>query len=104
MLQQLHMTRICGTDLLYRRMVHVGLDPARLSADQLDVLAEIRERCPTCEDPGRCAADLAAATSNAIWEDWDEYCPNAQRLRILAALTMFSDDAEPGNGVRCSLH
>jgi hypothetical protein len=104
MLQQLHATRICGTDLLYRRMVHVGLDPARLSPDQLDILAEIRERCPTCEDPGRCAADLAAARPEAGWEDWDEYCPNAQRLRVLAAFTMYSGDAEPGNDVRRSLH
>jgi hypothetical protein len=96
MLQQHLATRICGMDLLSRRMVHIGLDPYRLTPDQLDILGEIRARCPTCADPARCAADLAAPEHE--WEDWDEYCPNAARLRILAALTMFSDDAaQPGN-------
>ena len=93
MLQQLHATKICGIDLLSRRMDHIGLEPSRLTPDQHDVLGEIRERCPTCADPARCAADLAAGAPEPGWEDWDEYCPNAQRLRVLAALTMF-----PRNG------
>jgi hypothetical protein len=96
MLQQLQAARICGMDLLSRRMVHIGLDPYRLTPDQLDILGDIRARCPTCADPSRCAADLATAPGRE-WEDWDEYCPNAARLRILAALTMFSDDVPPGN-------
>jgi hypothetical protein len=100
MLQQLHGAKICGIDLLYRRMVHIGLDPSRLKPDQLDILGDIRERCPTCEDPARCAADLTRAAPEPGWEDWDEYCPNAARLRILAALAMFPDDvAEAKNDV-----
>ena len=95
MLQQLHAARICGIDLLARRMDHIGLDPFRLKPDQLEILGEVRERCPTCADPGRCAADLAATAAEPGWEEWDEYCPNAARLRILAALTMFPDDAVP---------
>jgi hypothetical protein len=79
----------CGIDLLSRRMAHIGLDPARLNSDQLDILAEIRTRCPGCEDPARCGAELATASPNPGWEDWDEYCPIAARLRVLAALTMF---------------
>jgi hypothetical protein len=78
-------------------MVHIGLDPYRLTPDQLDILGEIRARCPGCGDPARCAADLAKAAPGCDWEDWDEYCPNAARLRILAALTMFSDVAPPEN-------
>jgi hypothetical protein len=74
----------------------VGPNPSRLSPDQLDILGEIRERCPACEDPSRCAADLATAPGRE-WEDWDGYCPNAARLRVLAALTMFSDDVPPEN-------
>ena len=105
MLQQIHAAKICGIDLLFRRMVHIGLDPTRLKPDQLDMLGEIRERCPTCEDPARCAADLAAAAPEAGLENWDEYCPNAARLRILAALTMFPDDAaEATNGVPRGSH
>ena len=100
MLQQLHAAKICGIDLLFRRMVHIGLDPSRLKPDQLDIFGEIRERCPTCEDPARCAADLAMAAPELGWEDWDEYCPNAARLRILAALTMFSDDAAEAKNER----
>jgi len=97
-MQQLHATRICGIDLLFRRMVRIGLDPARLKPDQLDKLVEIRARCPTCDDPARCAVDLAAPVPACGFEDWDDYCPNGARLRILAALTMFSDDAaETGN-------
>ena len=100
MLQQLHAARLCGVDVFFRRLVHIGLDPTGLTPDQLEILDEIRGRCPTCEDPVRCATDLAAAAPQPGWEDWDEYCPNAARLRVLAALTMFPDDAGSGNGPR----
>jgi hypothetical protein len=86
------MWRCCGIDLLSRRMAHIRLDPTRLNADQLDILGDIRTHCPGCENPARCAADLATASPDRGWDDWDEYCPNAARLRILAALTMFSSD------------
>ena len=77
--------------LLARRMARIGLEPARLTPAQRDILDEIGRRCPTCEQPERCAAGLATAPDRG-WEDWDEYCPNAARLRILAALTMFPPD------------
>ena len=76
-------------DLLSRRMAHVGLNAERLNPGDLGVLDEIRRSCPSCEDPERCAADLSANMREPGWESWDEYCPNAARLRILAALTMF---------------
>ena len=76
-------------DLFSRRLMHLGLDPDRLKPEHRAVLEEIRERCPNCESPSRCIADLTRNPTNRILEDWDEYCPNAARLRILAALTMF---------------
>ena len=82
-----------GADLLSRRMVRIRLDPAKLTPQHLDVLNRIQKSCPACEKPERCAADLAAAPDKG-WEDWDEYCPNAARLRILAALTMFPSNVE----------
>ena len=78
------------TDLLLCRMARISLDPAKLTPQHLNVLSEIRKNCPNCEKPERCAAGLAAAPDKG-WEDWDEYCPNAEKLRILAALTMFPD-------------
>jgi len=81
-----------GTDLLSLRIARIGLDPARLTPAQRDILGEIRRRCPTCDEPERCAAGLAATSAGRGLEDWDEHCPNAARLRILAALTMFPGD------------
>lgn len=75
------------------RLTHIGLHPDRLKPQHRVILDELRASCPSCESPGRCAADLAATPPNGILEDWDDYCPNARRLRILAALTMFPSDA-----------
>lgn len=80
-------------DLLSGRVVRIGLEPARLRPDQRDILNDIRRSCPACDNPERCASDLAVTSPVRDWEDWDEYCPNAARLRILAALTMFPVDA-----------
>ena len=76
-------------DLFSRRLTHLGLDPSRLKPGHRAVLEEIRQRCPNCESPSRCIADLAVTEPGRILENWDEYCPNAARLRILTALAMF---------------
>ena len=76
-------------DLFSRRVTHIGLHPDRLKPQHRAILDEIHRTCPSCASPSRCAADLAATTPGRILEDWDEYCPNAARLRILAALSMF---------------
>ncbi|TMI98520.1 MAG: hypothetical protein E6G97_25665 [Alphaproteobacteria bacterium] len=76
-------------DLFSRRLTYLGLQPDRLKPQHRAILEEVRARCPNCESPGRCAADLVAAAPSRILENWDEYCPNAARLRILAALAMF---------------
>src|SRR5436190_21235097 len=70
------------------RVSRVGLDATRLSPAHTELFADIRRSCPACEDPGRCAAELARPPGQ--WEEWDDYCPNAPRLRVLAALTMFA--------------
>lgn len=76
-------------DLFSCRVTHIGLHADRLKPGHHDILEELRRSCPACASPARCAADLAATPPNGILEDWDDYCPNAPRLRILAALTMF---------------
>jgi hypothetical protein len=76
-------------DLFSSRVTHIGLRPERLKPQHRAIVDEVRAMCPNCENPARCAADLAVADPSRIFEDWDEYCPNAARLRILAALSMF---------------
>ena len=71
------------------RVARAGLTAGRLSPQHTKLLTEIRSSCPACQDPSRCALDLAMPPTE--WEDWDEYCPNAARLRVLAALTMFPE-------------
>jgi len=83
---------VAESDLFSRRFTHIGLHTERLTARQSAILEELRARCPSCESPSRCAADLAVTPPHRIMENWDEYCPNAARLRILAALTMFPGD------------
>jgi hypothetical protein len=95
MVQRYHAHGLRDSDLFLRRIGSIGLDAGRLTPDQLEILAELSEHCPGCEDPARCRADLAAAPMAREWDDWDEYCPNAPKLRILAALTMFCDDTAP---------
>lgn len=76
-------------DLFSSRVTHIGLKPERLKPEHRAILEELRASCPNCESPSRCAADLVRTLPNRILQDWDEYCPNAARLRILAALSMF---------------
>lgn len=87
-MRELHAAPDYGTDLLSRRMARIQLDPARLKPGHLDILDDIRNSCPACQDPSRCATDLATSPEYGL-ENWDEYCPNAAKLRVLAALTMF---------------
>ena len=81
-------------DLFSARISRIGLDPARLKPDQLEKFHEIQRRCPACGNPARCAAGLAFVVPKEDLEDWDDYCPNAARLRIYAALTMFQPEDE----------
>jgi len=76
-------------DPFSRRLSHLGVEPGSLEPQHRAILEEIRAQCPNCESPDRCAADVVAEPTNRILEDWDEYCPNAARLRVLAALVMF---------------
>lgn len=78
-------------EVFMRRVDRIGLDETRLKPEHTAVLADIRASCPGCDDPARCAAELAVPKPSSNLEDWDDYCPNAPRLRVLAALTMFED-------------
>ncbi len=75
------------------RMERIGLKPERLDPQETRILNEIRANCPSCADPGRCEAELNVPRARG-WEDWDEYCPNAARLRVLAAFSLYSRDGE----------
>ena len=69
------------------RMARIGLKPERLDQHEARILNEIRANCPSCADPARCKAELKLPQARG-WEDWDEYCPNAARLRVLTAFSL----------------
>jgi hypothetical protein len=75
--------------LLPARMERLRLDPARLTTEQVAILRDIQRVCAMCPSVGECAVGLREPYTDQCLEDWDEYCPNAERLRVLAALTMF---------------
>jgi hypothetical protein len=75
------------------RMARIGLKPERLDPHETEILNEIRANCPSCKDPGRCEAELKSPRARG-WEDWDEYCPNAARLRVLAAFSLYPRDGD----------
>ena len=73
------------------RLARIGLKPERLDLHETRILNEIRANCWSCPDPGRCEAELRLPQARG-WEDWDEYCPNAARLRVLAAFSLYPHD------------
>ena len=84
---------VADLGLFSRRLTDIGVHPERLEPQHRAILEELRASCPNCASPTRCAADLAATEPNRILQEWDEYCPNAARLRILAALSMFGNNS-----------
>jgi hypothetical protein len=75
------------------RIRRIGLAPKNLTPERREILDQIRVSCPACKDPELCKTELAAAPARG-WEDWDEYCPNADKLRVLAALSQYPDDGD----------
>ena len=75
------------------RLARIGLKPERLDPREMSILNEIRANCWSCPDPGRCEAELKLRTARG-WEDWDEYCPNAARLRVLTAFSLYPGDRD----------
>ncbi len=75
---------------VFGRINRIGLKPERLTTVNATILKQIVESCPACESPERCKAELNDAAPPRGWDDWDEYCPNAARLCVFAALTMFT--------------
>jgi len=70
------------------RLARIGLQPERLDRHETRILNEIRANCWSCTDTGRCEAELKLPPARG-WEDWDEYCPNAARLRVLTAFSLY---------------
>ena len=75
------------------RLARIGLKPERLDSREMSILNEIRANCWSCADLGRCEAELKLPTARG-WEDWDEYCPNAARLRVLTAFSLYPGDGD----------
>jgi hypothetical protein len=82
-----------GKAALEGRIRRIGLAPENLTPERREILDRIRVSCPACKDPRLCRTELAAAPARG-WEDWDEYCPNADKLRVLAALSHYPDEGD----------
>ncbi len=77
-------------DMALQNASSARIGPERLTTGETKILNQIVESCPTCECPERCEAELNVISPTRGWDGWDEYCPNAARLRVLAALSMFT--------------
>ena len=75
---------------VFGRISRIGLKPDQLTTAYAAMLDQIVDSCPACDSPEHCEAELKDTAPTRGWDDWDEYCPNAARLRVLAALSMFT--------------
>lgn len=71
-------------DLLRRRMEILGLGVDAIGRDFCEVFDKIKRNCPRCSDRDPCALDLESDPNTVMWE---AYCPNADVLNALVALT-----------------
>ena len=71
-------------DLLKCRMKIAGLDVDAVEREYSETYDKLRRSCVGCRDRQPCAYDLKRDPSNVAWE---AYCPNAQLLNALGALT-----------------
>jgi hypothetical protein len=69
-----------GPVLLNRRLLHLGLDPAKLSAAEPAVAQDLARCCALCGSKSRCEKDLDRRPNSA---DWRHYCPNGLTLGAL---------------------
>jgi hypothetical protein len=72
-------------ELLYRRMVKLGLDRAKIARAGPATMRDLQRLCTLCEWRGRCIRDLADEFEEAGSQDWQDYCPNAATLTTLSA-------------------
>jgi hypothetical protein len=72
--------------LLERRMETLSLRLDEVAHMEPLVALELRHRCVKCEQPERCALDLADELVNPGGRPWRDYCPNAATLTMLGSL------------------
>jgi hypothetical protein len=83
-------TAVDSSDLLWRRMRALHLDPnylARtLARTPTRVLGVRTGLCARCEARGKCMHDLDHEFGDPNWGEWRNYCPNATTLSIMSML------------------
>ncbi len=77
-------------DLLPRRMDGLRLDPDELAAAEPALVRELQRLCAKCKAPERCARDLMDKSTDAAWQEWQDYCPNANTLGMLSLVKSLS--------------
>ena len=71
-------------ELLRSRMKILGLHVDAIGREFPEVFDRVRKNCPLCGDREACVIDLRHDPNALIWE---AYCPNAEVLNVLVALT-----------------
>jgi hypothetical protein len=64
-------------DLLYCRMLMLGLDLYAIEVEDSEAFDKIKERCTSCGFREACAIDLKRDPNSPVWET---YCPNSETL------------------------
>jgi len=67
-------------DLLYCRMLMLGLDLYAIEVADSETFDKIKQRCTSCGFREACAIDLKRDPSSPVWET---YCPNSETLYAL---------------------
>ena len=83
-LQALAKLGIHGAYLLKFRMLILRIDPDAFSSAEPAFFLELQRSCSACQDHEVCGHDLTRDAVDPFWEDWQEYCPNAARLRAIS--------------------
>lgn len=76
--------------LLERRMEALSLKLDEVAHMDPLMARELRHRCMKCEQPEKCALDLADELIHPGGQSWRDYCPNAATLAMLSSLQAAS--------------
>jgi hypothetical protein len=68
-------------ELMPRRMAALDLDPDAVAHNDPAAFGDLLGLCAACESPELCEWHLRQDPDDPAWQD---YCPNAPKLRVLA--------------------
>jgi hypothetical protein len=71
------------TNLLLRRMIVLGLDRDDVSRTEPQIFCDLQADCVVCNSRQQCTFDLVC---NSESENWQDYCPNYAKLKMLSVL------------------